>query len=321
MTQRLFQDAAGTIPAILAGQPVGLSIRAAGQQNATQATALSKPTLSRWPMTGRRNLANGAQAVGDDYYWRNSAPSSGVTQTNVGQGVEDGIPYVDIQFTGEANSVTITGAFQSQHSRITKVEGRQSNARLTAKIISGAIPGGMGLRAEVIETNAGGGFVTASTGNIVASGQYQVSNVARTEASENSATQTGVRVTLTVAVGTVLNVTYRIKGLQWEIGSAQTPLQFNYGPNDITEPGVADLWHLYNDGGDSLNVILPAGTYGSAHLAIDRSYNVGSVVSDGVTPLTTLTTERQIDAIYRLGEFSAGEREALIKYWQEEYPL
>jgi len=50
---RLYQDAAGTTPAYVAGHPVGKVARAAGSVDATQATALSRPTLARWPKGGR----------------------------------------------------------------------------------------------------------------------------------------------------------------------------------------------------------------------------------------------------------------------------
>jgi len=54
---RLYQDAAGTTPAYVAGHPVGKVARAAGSVDATQATALSRPTLARWPMRGRAVVA------------------------------------------------------------------------------------------------------------------------------------------------------------------------------------------------------------------------------------------------------------------------
>src|SRR5690606_21876875 len=67
-----------------------------------------------------------------------------------------------------------------------------------------------------------------------------------------------------------IDLTVRICAMQFETGLSLTPLQRNYGPSDVTEAGLPDLWHLYNDGGDSLPLILPAGTYGIASLPVSK---------------------------------------------------
>lgn len=318
MTQRLFQDAAGTIPAILAGQPVGLSIRAAGQQNASQATALSKPTLARWPMSGVRNLAMGAQAVNSSV-WATTNSNQGMTATRIATGVEDSLPYIDFHITGTATAGVFENLYFRQNSSTPAGIGFVGATQAIVRVLEDNTGAGfLGIRVRVSGSAFSGPGTQTEIYNSIEVKPYTDQKISMVSPAFNIAETAFASgsVNIRVTVGAVIDVKIRIKGLQFEVGNAATPLQFNYGPNDITEPGVPDLWHLYNDGGDSLNVILPAGTYGSAHLAIDRSYNVGTVVSDGVTPLTTLTTERQIDAIYRLGEFSAGEREALLKYWQ-----
>ncbi|MFE3838597.1 hypothetical protein [Pseudogemmobacter sonorensis] len=120
-------------------------------------------------------------------------------------------------------------------------------------------------------------------------------------------------VTLGFASGAAVDVTYRLKGLQFEAGAVATPLQHNLGPHDVTEPGVPDVWHLWDDGGDSLPVSLPAGTYGRAWVD-----HLGAVTVDAVSaPANALLTTRQAGVILRAGAFNAAEEAAIRKYWAQ----
>src|SRR5690606_33678465 len=65
-------DAAGTTLATAAGQPVGKVTRAAGSVDASQATALSRPTLARWPKGGRRNLLTWTEDLTDAAWGKNN---------------------------------------------------------------------------------------------------------------------------------------------------------------------------------------------------------------------------------------------------------
>lgn len=317
----LFQDAAGTIPAILAGQPVGRSVRKKGSVDATQATALAKPTLARHPKSGVRNISMGAQAVNNSSFWARSLVSGGLTVTVEGTGEEDGVPYADISFRGTATSVTAVAAFAASFSTIPKVEGRSSTCRVLGKIIAGSLPttsGFKGLRSEITEV-LGGSYVAGTSGNPCLLTEYVESYCTRVEAGANTATDTRGRIVLTIAIGDVVDVTYRVKGLQWELGPNRTAFQFNRGPSDIMEPNVPDLWHLYNDGGDSLNVVLPAGEYGCAFIDTDRNVTIENVTSDGTTPINTVRVTRQLDYSIRAGAYTEIEARAIREKWSREH--
>lgn len=320
MPQRLFQDPAGTIPAILAGQPVGLAVREDGSADASQATALSKPTLARHPKSGVRNLADGAQAVDNNAYWRSTYSSIGLNATKVGSGVEGGLPYVDYDFTGVTTGTSLSGFFAT--TRFAASQGEEFNTRVKVKLLSGIFPSASFVRAETVWTTADGSYVGQApvSPQVVPSGVYQESKSGGALAMP-TANRARPSVTISFAVGVEVNFRLRFAGLQLERGLVQTPLQFNYGPNDIVEAGVADLWHLYNDGGDSLNVTLPAGTYGLASIDINRAITIGTIVSDGSTPINTLLHERQPDVILREGAFSPAEEVAIRSYWAKEFPL
>ncbi|MCB5411769.1 hypothetical protein [Pseudogemmobacter faecipullorum] len=103
--------------------------------------------------------------------------------------------------------------------------------------------------------------------------------------------------------------------LQLEIGGMATRGQLVTSANDVTEPGVPDVWHLFNDGGDSLPVTLPTGTYGRAFVD-----HLGAVTVDTVVnPVNALMTTRQADMILRQGAFSAAEIASITAYWEARY--
>lgn len=322
MVQRLFQDPAGTIPAILPGQPVGLIKRLAGSVDASQATALSKGTLSRWPKSGRRNIADYSASPEGGQFWLNSGSTQSVTATKVGSGVEGGLPYVDYALNGVSTGVAFVALTQSA---IGISAQDDMSSRLTARRIGGASVLGVndGLRILVQRLDSSGTAFPSSAAqsafiaNETVDTTIQVSGV---KGADPLVTALRSRVEVRLAAGITVDVIYRIKGFQSAPLANQTPLQLNYGPNDITEPGVADLWHLYNDGGDSLNVVLPAGTYGFATLnAATKAPQINSVVSDGTTPINVLRHERQADEILRAGAFNDTEIRAIQEYWGREF--
>lgn len=321
MTVKLFQDVAGTIPAILAGQPVGFIKRVKGSDDAKQATALSKPTYARHPWTGVRNLAMGAQGVNLTSFWPASRLQNNVTVDKISSGVDvvDGIPYVEVRVHGTSTSTFVDGVYTSSNSTIdVLIPEELVHSRVQFKHISGEIIPGLQFANPIVGLNAEGGYIAQRnlTKAIVADGNWHVlENVALVPA---GAVRARFAVVVNFPTGANVDVTLRIKGLQSGRGTV-APFQFNYGPNDITEPGVADLWHLYNDGSDSLNVTLPAGTYGLASIGIDRQIIGTTFVSDGTTPVNILRHERQLNVSYRLGAYSAAEELAIRDYWGRKY--
>ncbi|PTX39409.1 hypothetical protein IQ03_04979 [Gemmobacter caeni] len=249
--ETLFQDAAGTIPAMSPGDPVGLARDLSGGGNhASQATALSKPRLGRHPASGLRNRANGAQAV-DTVAWGSGGVSNGLTYTKVGTGTEGGVPYVDIRMTGTATASQHAVGWSSANSRIPMTSGF-AVASVTARVIAGAPPTGAtqnGIRLQVFELDAAFAILTTGASNSI------TSSVDTTITLSRGAMAVGVAYTsafliLEGGATEVIDVTYRIKGLQFEIGSTPTALQHNLSPYDITEAVYADVWYLSMDGVD-----------------------------------------------------------------------
>ena len=101
-----------------------------------------------------------------------------------------------------------------------------------------------------------------------------------------------------------------IWGGQLEFGSVVTPYQrVTTGYEDFG--GVPSVWHLYNDGGDSLPITLPAGTYGRARVNTDGQVTVDTVVD----PTDALSGTRQVDVILRQGAFTPEEEAKIRAYW------
>lgn len=104
---------------------------------------------------------------------------------------------------------------------------------------------------------------------------------------------------------------FQVRRPQLEAGLEATPYQLVTTKYDITEAGVPDVWQLSNDGGDSLSVTLPAGTYGRARVNAAGVVTVDTVVD----PADALVSNQQVDVILRQGAFTPEEEAKIRAYW------
>lgn len=101
---------------------------------------------------------------------------------------------------------------------------------------------------------------------------------------------------------------------QSESNAAETTYQKVTTALDVTETGVQSVWYLSDDGGDSLNATLPAGTYTRAYVTSTGAVTIdtGVVISGSED---TLRTAAQADVLYINRALTAGETAALTAFW------
>lgn len=312
LTGRLFQEPAGTTPANAPNNPVGLSRLLAGTVDASQAAALSKPTLYRWPETGRRNLLTQTETFPNPV-WIPFATGVAISPAISAS------PDLDPNGGLGAGRVSLdcgntsTTSNRSLFRQILPEAGNPVGGQLRSSVwLKAADEASVGKIVTAGIENASGDFYGVTL--TATWTQYFFSNT-RDAATATFALQT--RGATSSSQAAVVDLAFPMVAS----GSVQQPYQRVGVAADVTQAGVPDLWHIYNDGGDSLSLVLPAGEYGSAHIAPDRSYNFGTVISDGSTSLTTLTNDRQIDCIYRIGAFTTQEQADILEYWEGVFPL
>jgi hypothetical protein len=264
----LFQDVAGTVPVTLPGQSVALMQDQSGQANhAVQTLATSRPTFGRHPARGGVNRWNGSAAPTDTIFWPTPREQNGLTSTVVGSGAEGGLPYIDVRwqgvFTGSGFHNTI---YSAGAARIPTAPAAQWTNSMIARVIAGAAPASGGLRVGVIEETAPTTFVGAVESAAVDTGSDTERAQSRVVASGN---QVRPSISLTGSVGASVDVTYRIKGVQFEQGPARTAYQFNYSQFDITETGERDLFYIAPDGVDDfMTLVTPFAPAGAHTIAV-----------------------------------------------------
>ncbi|SEB80029.1 hypothetical protein [Rhodobacter sp. 24-YEA-8] len=307
---RLFQDAAGTIPATLADQPVGLAKRLAGSVDAAQATALSRPTLARHPKGGRRNLQLRSDGIQG---WSMSGAS------NVGNR-KIMVSTANVAHFGFGSPVAFSAGVATQRLKVKK-DGIYSYA-FVALLQAGdgsSAMAGVSINLDTGELNSPGSLLTNYYASPTpdADGYWSVT-ISRSVGDTTSA----ARVIVNNTPGSSFVFTgdgtsgVLVKDVQIEAGAVSTPYQNVITPNDITEAGKPDIWHLWNDGGDSLNAApLPAGTYGLAYVDVLGGVTITTAASDGTTPINLLRAERQAQVILRQGAFTAAEEAQIRSYW------
>lgn len=314
---RLFQDAAGTTPAIAPGQPVGKVARAAGSVDATQATALSRPTLARLPKGGRRNMLASNMAFD---------PVGGAVVT--AQAGRPSMFRIVFPMGGVASRVA------------TKPAGvRPAGERLTGSVlidVTGGAPSGLEFSMGVsgsfrayLQFNASPPGEPLTLGVVSTSPAYYSDPVAFAEHVEGNLWRVVLSATvLQTTHPTVLHLwrqsssstTIEITagGFQIEQGDVASPLQVVVSALDITEPGVPDVWHLYNDGGDSLLAPLPTGAHQIATVTPMGKVDYTTLTGDG-TGKNILFGERVADIFAKAGTLSDADRLRLEEYWQQRY--
>lgn len=243
---------------------------------------------------------------------------SGVTQYVEAYGVdEDGDEYADLYYSGTPTVTALASTFFHGNTATTAVLGDTFTSSMMAKVIRGSGANVTGIRCEVA-LQSGVTFLRSApsvpykgeayaklsaTGTVTQSDMDLGANSARTA------------VVLSVVVGQPIDITVRVKRLQFERGPVVTPLQHNYGPNNVTEPGVDDVWFLLNDGNDALPATLPAGTYGIAWVnpAGGISYATQTLAAEGT--IDALRGTRMCDVIIRQGDFTAAEKAIIEAEW------
>lgn len=309
---RLYQDAAGVTPAATYGQPVGLSRRQAGTVDPSQATALSRPTLARWPIGGRRNLLTWTEDFSNAVWTKGASITFGSDAT--GTFITSGAAFWSMMQTVAANLPREAVRYASTEFKAsgtnfaTLLIGTPSDTRVGINLMTG--------ETAVISTPADAGNVIAVRSNPLEDGWWRV------EVDYNTATAFSPTVGSKYAVlpsttlaGNGAPVGSSVYARNLASNDKPGPYQRVTTAYDITEAGVPDVWHLSNDGGDSLPVSLPAGTYGRA--CVDAA---GVVVVDSVTnPSNALVPSAvgstQADVILRQGAFSPEEDAQIRAYW------
>lgn len=200
-----------------------ISVREIPGNHATQATAGSRVLTQVRPMFTQRNRAVGSELVENTFYWPASAVQNGITMTKVAQGVDtDGLPYVDVRYQGTATGTSHEGAYPTASSRTAGAAGNQFTASVICRRVGGSLTGVSGLRTFVVEETAPSTFLGITLSALVSSTSDTEILATRTLSTGN---QARTAVSLEFTNGATIDITYRIKALQLELGSTRTTYQ------------------------------------------------------------------------------------------------
>lgn len=245
-----FTDTTGTTGVTGVGQSLARVNDKSGLGNhATQAAAGSRALTQVRPMgVERRNRAIGSGDVGNAAIWQTSVLQNGITMTKVASGTDtDGLPYVDVRYQGTATStvhdqICPFGAFVLAGS-----PGQQATCSVIARVIGGSTTNVTGFWARVSEETAPSTFIGIALGTAVTSTTDTLTTATRTITTGN---QWRATLALNFTNGATIDITYRIKGLMFELGSTRTAYQRVITANEWYEPGFTSYRGIFFDGVD-----------------------------------------------------------------------
>jgi hypothetical protein len=225
-----------------------ISVRELPGNHATQATSGSRPLYALLPANGVRNLANGSASVADTTYWPAAPVNNGITATKIGSGFDvDGLPYVDVRYQGTATGTFHSDTYTGLTGFLFASTGQQWTCSATFSRIGGSIANVSGIRTVVAEYTAPSTYVTQGNSAFATATTETTASVSHTVATGNRV-QGLVQLVFTNAA--VIDVTFRIKAIQLELGSTRTAYQFNYASTNIAQPPFAQVGALLFDGVD-----------------------------------------------------------------------
>ena len=231
---RNFRDPSASVPPSLGIEIAHTrDVRGAAFGHDLQATLALRPIYGRHPRGGIRNRANGA-ASGSTTYWHNGTVTAGLTVTIVGYGIAaDGEAFHDIRLAGTSNSNETRSLYREEFSRHRPASGVAYRSSATVQFLTAQA--GVTIRLSILQP--GSGITTINSATTSATTETPL-GVTWTNANANFDISTWFQAIF--PVGVPVDVTIRVKGLQFEQGTARTAYQANFGPFDITEPGVPD---------------------------------------------------------------------------------
>lgn len=313
---RLWQESAGTTPATAAGQTIGRLRSASGSLMALQVTPASRPVLVCWPKGGRRNLMPG----------QTETPSLGSNWDGYGVDLLNGMLTEKAVATEHNAFVRQMVAFGPVGTEATiSMKARRGSAHVL-QISLGSQWFGLSKFAN-FDLETGTARATGCTASMTAeSDGWLISLTATTIAEPSSGAPFAVALTNNNPDSARVPAYTGIEGRGLSIGQ----ININIGPRskyqhvvsatEIHQPGVPDRWHLLDDG-DSLPVVLPAGSYEIAFVSHTGIVSYATVTSDSVAGTDILRTERMADVLVKPGTLTSAEKSALEDYWISKFAV
>jgi hypothetical protein len=156
--------------------------------------------------------------------WQSASSATGITRNSVAVGTENGIPYVDLRYTGTASSSGTVQITTEQNTGVAALTAQVWTASYYLKHVGGTLPGNVST--IWVERDAGGASVT--TGNtpaitVTSAGlATQRASVTRTLSGGATVAFIQNRVEINVTNGAVVDFTLRIGLPQLELGAFAT---------------------------------------------------------------------------------------------------
>jgi hypothetical protein len=191
--------------------------------------------------------------------WQSASSATGITRNSVAVGTENGIPYVDLRYTGTASSSGTVQITAEQSTGVAALTAQVWTASYYLKHVGGTLPGNVST--IWVERDAGGASVT--TGNTPAitvtnAGlATQRASVTRTLSGGATVAFIQNRVEINVTNGAVVDFTLRIGLPQLELGAFATSpiLTSGAAATRLADNSVDDTISDWYSAGESTFVI------------------------------------------------------------------
>ena len=179
---------------------------------------------------------------------------------------------------------------------------------------------------RAVEETAPFTYIGEAAGAVVTASSDTISTASRTVASGN---QARCALVMTFTNGATINVTYRIKGLQFEKAAARSAFQASMSTLELTETGFSSFGYIRPDRSDDvLSTVLTQGHTGdvailgrtASKLESGITYADGATLSLGASTVTGMTagvlaSVGDVIGLVAIGKTLTAADKALLLAW------
>lgn len=172
--------------------------------------------------------------------WLFTAGTTGIACQVIATGIEAGVPYIDLRYTGTAASTSACSTRYDGSTNAAAASGQAWTLSAFCKLVAGSLNGIYAVGNQFIENNSAGSFLTGGAVNFAPTATLQRYAGTRT-LTDASVAYVACGLSLGVTSGQTIDVTLRIGLPQLELGASATSPIPTYGSSAIRSADVVTM--------------------------------------------------------------------------------
>lgn len=255
-----------------------------------------------WDGLARRNFALGSAQPSNDGFWPASATLNGITVTKVASGFDvDGLPYADVRYQGTATGTFNNLAYSNNLSRVPASLSQTFTGGAVCRLVAGSTTGISSLDMTILERDASLAVLASSSASILGQTTDTLASVTRTT-NQPTVAFVDFGPSLVFNNGATIDVTYRIKAVQFEQAATRSTWQgtgtdkatFFAGVRKLSDAARSFVFNQENGGAQRIAFEAPNVALGNYTATSGGTTNITVAVTQAAPNTSVLSASASI---------------------------